>query len=125
MDIGETWGDDGQDLELDDDGNPIPAGGKKRDDDETADGAAAAGWDVDDAELDLPPELVDSSGDAKDDGAGMYVPPSSGQPLTYHWTSQSRLVADHVMAGSFDSAARLLLDQLGVVSIGCANINDI
>ncbi|CAG0880019.1 unnamed protein product, partial [Cyprideis torosa] len=48
---------------------------------------------------------------------GYFVPPPRGVPPTQSWTQASALVADHVMAGSFESAARLLNDQLGIVNV--------
>lgn len=39
-----------------------------------------------------------------------------GVPPPINWTKNSHLVADHVAAGSYESAARLLHDQLGVVN---------
>lgn len=40
----------------------------------------------------------------------------SGIPPPINWTKISHLVADHVAAGSFESAARLLHDQVGIVN---------
>lgn len=45
----------------------------------------------------------------------MYVAPTRGIAPNKHWENQSRLVVDHVLAGSFESACRLLHDQLAVV----------
>lgn len=69
-------------------------------------------------DLELPPDL-DTSGKlgAAEEGAGYFVAPTRGQPPTFYWTTNSRLAADHVLAGSFDTAARLLHDQLGVVKL--------
>ncbi len=67
-----------------------------------------------DGDLSLPVEL-EASKSAADDG--FYVPPTHGQPPTYYWVSNSRLVVDHVLAGAFDSAERLLRDQVGVVNM--------
>lgn len=46
---------------------------------------------------------------------GMYVAPTHGIAPNKHWENQSRLVVDHILAGSFESAFRLLHDQLAVV----------
>lgn len=40
----------------------------------------------------------------------------TGVPPPINWTKNSHLVADHVAAGSFESAARLLHDQVGIVN---------
>jgi len=48
----------------------------------------------------------------------MYVAPTRGLSPSQHWVNQSRLVVDHVLAGSFESACRLLHDQLAVVDFG-------
>uniref|UniRef100_A0A7E4ZSM4 Coatomer subunit alpha n=1 Tax=Panagrellus redivivus TaxID=6233 RepID=A0A7E4ZSM4_PANRE len=108
-DGGDAWGAD-DDLMLNEDGEP------DLNDDEVlaGDDNGESGWDADD-DLDLPPELEANAGD---EGAeNFYVPPTRGQPPTFHWPNNSRLVADHVAAGSFDTAARLLSEQLGVVQL--------
>ncbi|KAK5969632.1 Coatomer alpha subunit, partial [Trichostrongylus colubriformis] len=51
-----------------------------------------------------------------EEGEADVVVPNRAQPPPSHWTANSRLVADHVAAGSFESALRLLHDQLGVVN---------
>jgi len=75
---------------------------------------AGEGWDVgEEADLELPPDLLETGGtgspDTKRRGAktgGEYVAPSRGTNPRQHWTNQSRLPADHVAAGSFESAFR-------------------
>lgn len=37
--------------------------------------------------------------------------------MPQQWTNSSKLVIDHVLAGSFESAARLLNEQIGVTEI--------
>ncbi|KAK6042602.1 hypothetical protein COOONC_19893, partial [Cooperia oncophora] len=81
------------------------------DDDDILAGTAEegeAGWDVEDdlAIPDVPAGV----------GAEDVVVPNRAQPPPSHWPANSRLVADHVAAGSFESALRLLHDQLGVVN---------
>ncbi|XP_033100225.1 coatomer subunit alpha-like [Anneissia japonica] len=72
------------------------------------------GWDVDDDELDLPPDLdvgpMPGGGDE-----GFFTAPTKGMNQTQVWTSNSQLPVDHVLAGSFETATRLLHDQVGVV----------
>lgn len=71
------------------------------------------GWEVDD-DLDLPPELEGSvsagAGGSGEDG--FFIPPPRGQPPTHGWTQRSQLAIDHVLAGAFESATRLLHDQV-------------
>ena len=47
----------------------------------------------------------------------MYVPPNPGTCQTEVWLNNSQLVGDHIMAGSFLTAARLLNEQIGCVNI--------
>ena len=42
------------------------------------------------------------------------VIPNRGQKPSTHWPNNSRLAADHVAAGSFESALRILKDTIGV-----------
>lgn len=101
---GEGWGDDA-DLELDED--------NEEGDEEKLDlQGQDPGWDVEDEDLELPE--VESSAAAQDDG--YFVGPTKGQPLSQNWVNNSRLAVDHLAAGSFESAFRLLNDQIGVVN---------
>ncbi|VDP10190.1 unnamed protein product [Soboliphyme baturini] len=77
-----------------------------------------AGWEVE-GDIELPPDLLESAGSGTLKGGGggaLYVPPSMGQPPTYRWTNQSRLPVEFVLAASFDSAFRLLNQQIAVVN---------
>lgn len=69
------------------------------------------GWDVED--VDLPPELENS---VPTGGEGYYSPPTRGTPPTQYWMNNSKLVADNILSGSFESAFRLLNEQVGVVN---------
>lgn len=64
--------------------------------------------------------LPGAEGDG-DDGegveGGIYTVPQRGHPPPFNWPNASRLVADHVAAGAFESAARLLEDTLGIVQL--------
>nr|CAD7196149.1 unnamed protein product [Timema douglasi] len=108
-DVGtEGWGADAE-LGLDDDG----LGG----DEERETGAAGdneeGGWDVGDEDLELPPEM---EGVAVPTGEeGYFVPPTKGIPQSQVWANNSQLPVDHVLAGSFETAFRLLHDQVGVL----------
>lgn len=91
-------------------------------DEELAEGAqddqdkeSGGGWDVDD-DLELPPDL-DLPSTATDTGEnGYFVPPPRGAPLSQGWSQRSQLAVDHIIGGSFESAARLLNQQIGVVN---------
>uniref|UniRef100_A0AAX7VIS8 Coatomer subunit alpha n=1 Tax=Astatotilapia calliptera TaxID=8154 RepID=A0AAX7VIS8_ASTCA len=75
------------------------------------------GWDVEE-DLDLPPELdvpVGAGGGTED---GFFVPPTKGTSPTQMWCNNSQLPVDHILAGSFETAMRLLHDQVGVVDFG-------
>jgi len=101
--IGDGWGDDEEEA-IDD---AALAG-----DDEEGEGG---GWEVDD-DLELPPDLEVGATDAVSGEDGFFVPPPRGQPPTHTWSSKSQLPVDHILAGSFESACRLLHDQVGVVN---------
>jgi coatomer protein complex subunit alpha (xenin) len=74
-----------------------------------------AGWgDEDDLEID-DIDLPSSKGGDSVADTGHYIAPSRGPPITQAFSSNSQLVVDHVMAGSFESAMRLMHDQLGIV----------
>eukprot|EP01104_Vermistella_antarctica_P001203 TRINITY_DN1125_c0_g1_i4.p1 TRINITY_DN1125_c0_g1~~TRINITY_DN1125_c0_g1_i4.p1 ORF type:complete len:1037 (+),score=351.04 TRINITY_DN1125_c0_g1_i4:53-3163(+) len=108
------WGDD-DDLDI---------GGA--DEDEGGDGETTVGFGGDD-DLDIPD--VDAEGDGWDvDGLeglegvdapaksdAFFVPPPAGPDVGQIWCRNSNLVADHVMAGSFQSAMQLLHQQIGAV----------
>ena len=96
----EGWGDD-NDLELDEDGNEISKDNPIGSDD------GGEGWEDGDLEL---PEVEATSVTTTGE---YFVPPTRGTPLSQQWTNNSRLVVDHVLAGSFESAFRLLEDQIG------------
>jgi len=106
---GAAWGDE-DDLQLEEesgegaageDGEPLEAGG------------ADAGWDVDDNELDIPADLVAAAPAASAEEAGFFVAASRGGSLASVWCANSKLPVDHVLAGSFETAMRLLHDQVG------------
>lgn len=75
---------------------------------------SGGGWEAED-DLELP---VDADVTIPEEGDGSYfVAPTRGISLPQQWTNNSKLVVDHVLAGSFESAARLLHDQIGVVEL--------
>ncbi len=53
---------------------------------------------------------------SEDDASGYFVAPTKGQSVPQAWTQNSKLPIDHVLSGSFESAMRLLHDQVGIVS---------
>lgn len=104
----EGWGDDAE-LALDEEGaagekEPLEAGE-----------AGEGGWDVDE-DIELPPELAEATGPAPGAGdEGYFVAPTKGVSQSQQWVNNSKLAVDHVLAGSFESAFRLLHDQVGAV----------
>ncbi len=109
----DTWGDDAK-LDLDEDGHENDNqdfGGQ--DNGMGDDGNEAKGWDVDD-DLDIPadislPNVMDTDSDH------VFVAPTKGLSKAQNWVNTSKLPVDHVLAGSFETAMRLLHDQVGVV----------
>jgi coatomer protein complex subunit alpha (xenin) len=70
----------------------------------------------------LPADLDASAGgggggDTEDGDAaeGYFSPPTKGQSPAMNWTNNSSLPVDHIAAGAFESACRLLHDQTGAV----------
>merc|ERR1739838_752324 len=76
----------------------------------------AGGWGDSDDELDLPADIdipVDMGGED-----GYFVAPTKGTTQSQIWCNNSQLPVDHVLAGSFETAFKLLHDQVGVSSFG-------
>ncbi|XP_069693952.1 coatomer subunit alpha-like isoform X2 [Periplaneta americana] len=71
------------------------------------------GWDVGDEDIVLPPELESTITQGAEDG--YFVPPTKGLSQLQVWVNNSQLPVDHILAGSFESAFRLLHEQVGVV----------
>ncbi|XP_053672678.1 coatomer subunit alpha [Anopheles nili] len=83
----------------------------------TGEAGEGAGWDVGDDDLELPEELISKISSSNATGnKNFFSAPPKGHPLSHFWTLNSQLAADHVRAGSYDSACRLLNDQVGVVN---------
>jgi coatomer protein complex subunit alpha (xenin) len=70
---------------------------------------------VGDEDLVLPPELESSVVPGTDDG--YFVPPTKGTSQLQVWVNNSQLPVDHVLAGSFESAFRLLHEQVSIVLV--------
>lgn len=86
---------------------------------ETHDGGGGGdgpGWDVGDADLELPEELVAKLAAASANDTGRYEAPTRGLAQSHVWCNNTNLVADHIRAGSFETAFRLLNDQVGIVN---------
>ncbi|KAJ3014266.1 UNVERIFIED_CONTAM: hypothetical protein HDU68_000356 [Siphonaria sp. JEL0065] len=113
-DVGDWDNDD--DLDLEDD----PFGAAPKQSKKTAAAAAAVdldgeegeGWDLDD-ELDLP-DAGSAGGFAAEVEA--YTPPAAGPALNESWVRNSQLAADHIAAGSFETAMQILNRQVGAVN---------
>lgn len=73
------------------------------------------GWDVGDEDLVVPEELAQRIKTSTNNG-GYYAAPNKGLAAPQNWVNNSPLVLDHIKAGSFESAFRLLNEQIGVVN---------
>jgi hypothetical protein len=60
-------------------------------------------------DLDLPADVP-----AATSANGPFVAPPPGLPVTQRWLIRSKLAAEHIAAGSFDTALRMLRLQLGL-----------
>jgi len=110
---GGAWNDDDE-IHLDDDEDKVAG----EDGEELEATGGDAGWDVDDNELDIPADLIAATGadpSGGDESAGFFVAPTRGTSIAQAWCNNSKLPVDHVLAGSFETAMRLLHDQVGVV----------
>ncbi|KAJ7307546.1 hypothetical protein JRQ81_009571 [Phrynocephalus forsythii] len=109
----EGWGEDAE-LQLDEDG--FVDAGEGFGDEALAKGPEeGGGWEIEE-DLDLPPELDVAAGPAGEAEEGFFVPPTKGTSPAQAWCNNSQLPVDHILAGSFETAMRLLHDQVGVVT---------
>lgn len=108
--VDDGWGADA-DLKLDDEEDEE----EMKDALETVSVGEGAGWDVGDDDIELPEELANKLTQDSKDG-DFFVAPTKGVSQTQIWTNGSLLAADHVRAGSFESAFRVLNEQVGVVN---------
>ena len=79
----------------------------------------SGGWDIDDEDLDLGPELeaaTPASASGADGDESYFVAPTKGTNPRQFWANNSSCPVDHILAGTFESACRLLHDQVGVVN---------
>lgn len=86
---------------------------------ELGQGDAETGWDVEDADLEIP-DLVPEQVLAAGNGNYIHLPTNGTSPCLM-WTKNSQLPADHIMAGAFESACRLLNDQVIIQLVQLAN----
>ncbi|RUS90316.1 hypothetical protein EGW08_001914 [Elysia chlorotica] len=106
---GGGWGDDADELVLDEEG------GFGEGLDEEGAAGEGGGWDVGDDDLELPPDLDVGPAATGAGEEGYFVPPTKGTSQSQVWCNNSQLPVDHILAGSFETAMRLLHDQIGVV----------
>ncbi|XP_028566118.2 coatomer subunit alpha [Podarcis muralis] len=109
----EGWGEDAE-LQLDEDGF-VDAGEGFGDEALAKSQEEGGGWEIEE-DLDLPPELDVPGGPAGEAEDGFFVPPTKGTSPAQVWCNNSQLPVDHILAGSFETAMRLLHDQVGVVT---------
>jgi coatomer protein complex subunit alpha (xenin) len=105
---GAGWGE--EDLDL--------GGGGGGGEEEGAEGDEEGGWDMED--LEISPEVMAAaaaSGGAGGTSGGPFVVPPAGTPAAQKWLEKrTQLAADHIAAGSFQSAMSLLFRQIGATS---------
>uniref|UniRef100_A0A8D2PDY9 COPI coat complex subunit alpha n=1 Tax=Zosterops lateralis melanops TaxID=1220523 RepID=A0A8D2PDY9_ZOSLA len=111
----EGWGEDAE-LQLDEDGF-VDAGEGFGEEGAGKGQEEGGGWEVEE-DLDLPPELDVPAGPAGTAEDGFFVPPTKGTSPAQVWCNNSQLPVDHILAGSFETAMRLLHDQVGVTNFG-------
>uniref|UniRef100_A0A8D8R6E5 Coatomer subunit alpha n=1 Tax=Cacopsylla melanoneura TaxID=428564 RepID=A0A8D8R6E5_9HEMI len=104
------WGEDA-DLALDDE--DLLGEGRSKPSGEGEDGEDG-GWDVGDDLVEVPPELAGTVETGDELGGGAYSVPGVGLAPSAKWTANSNLPIDHILAGSFETAFKLLHDQIGV-----------
>ncbi|KAJ3305877.1 hypothetical protein HDU76_004940 [Blyttiomyces sp. JEL0837] len=75
--------------------------------------AEGEGWDEDD-DLDIP--VDDGIPAAATSSLENFVPPAPGPSINESWVRNSPLAADHIAAGSFETAMQLLNRQVGIVN---------
>jgi coatomer protein complex subunit alpha (xenin) len=71
----------------------------------------SAGWDVED--VDIPIELQTNS--ILKSNETYFSPPLNGISISQNWKNNSQLAIDHILAGSYNTAFRLLYEQIGIL----------
>eukprot|EP01025_Chloroclados_australasicus_P052828 TRINITY_DN6173_c0_g1_i3.p1 TRINITY_DN6173_c0_g1~~TRINITY_DN6173_c0_g1_i3.p1 ORF type:complete len:868 (+),score=125.06 TRINITY_DN6173_c0_g1_i3:140-2605(+) len=69
------------------------------------------GWEMED--LDLPPDVLKAAHVGE---VAVFAAPTQGRSYQQLWLANCQLAAEHVAAGAFDSAMRMLNRQIGVVN---------
>lgn len=110
-DVPTGWGDE-DDLRIGDEDGDDDMHDAISGDGEAGEGA---GWEVEE-DLELPDDLAKKVQSLEVKSEDYYNIPTRGQPPSHAWTNNSKLVADHIRAGAFETAFRLLNDQVGVVN---------
>jgi coatomer protein complex subunit alpha (xenin) len=138
---GDKWGGDDDDLFGDEDEEGGAGGGAKKkaamaEASSKTDGKEGKGW-GDDDDLDLSDDEAPAVATAKGkggsahhggaggDGGSYFVAPTGGTPATVTWCSESSHAADHLAAGSAESALQLLNRQIAVVNAAPMKTNGI
>lgn len=107
---GEGWGDEADlDLDGEEKNNLDEDDFMNANEDGVEDGP---GWDVDDLDM----QDIPGGNEPTADDDNFFVAPTRGHPPGHYWTKNSKLVVDHILAGSFETACRLLNEQVAVVN---------
>lgn len=117
VDASAGWGETDIDVGEDDRVDPLAAAGIAPDVEFEDAEDENDGWGMDD--LELPAELMGgdaAAGDISGFDSDVFVAPTPGVPPSQRWTEKSAVAGDHVAAGDFDSAMKLLSRQLGIVN---------
>eukprot|EP01117_Protostelium_nocturnum_P001657 TRINITY_DN1202_c0_g1_i1.p1 TRINITY_DN1202_c0_g1~~TRINITY_DN1202_c0_g1_i1.p1 ORF type:complete len:1246 (-),score=287.08 TRINITY_DN1202_c0_g1_i1:71-3808(-) len=78
-------------------------------------GEGKSEWDIDEIDISDDDVAVSSSGSKSSIGS-FAVLPNPGPSARQNWLNNSELAADHVAAGSFETAMKLLNEQIGIVN---------
>jgi coatomer protein complex subunit alpha (xenin) len=102
------WGE--PELNIDDENGSEDNGRASKKDE----GEGEGGWGIEDGDLDIPEDIVVPAANEADEDS-YFVAPTKGMSQAQYWVNNSKLPVDHILAGSFETAMRLLHDQVGVV----------
>jgi coatomer protein complex subunit alpha (xenin) len=112
---GGQWGEDDDDLFGDEEGESGKGKGKEGKD--KGEEEKKKGWGDDDLELsDDEADAPRGKGDTPTGSGGFFTPPMGGTPPTVTWCADSSHAADHLAAGSAESALQLLHRQIALVN---------
>jgi coatomer protein complex subunit alpha (xenin) len=105
------WGEDDDDLFDDEEDNV----GKKKEKHSNKEPENGQGWEEDDLDLSDDEDFDEVTGGP--DNFGGFVAPTGGNPPTITWCQESSHAADHLAAGSAESALQLLNRQIAAVNV--------